>query len=42
MDEITNEDMIMVLEYFRMSASRYEKKVIDAIIERYLEDDDDE
>ena len=32
--KITNEEMITVLHTLRMSSSRYEKQVIDAIIKR--------
>ena len=41
MTDITVEDMEMVLEVFRLSASPYEKKVIDAI-EAYLEEGEDD
>lgn len=37
--EITDEEMILVLENFRMLASPYEKRVLDKIRERIEEED---
>ena len=33
-EQIDDEEIIMVLEYFRLSASRYEKKILDILIDR--------